>query len=250
MSVPIRILIADDDAGMTQTLADILEAHGHEVVTEGDGEQAVARAREGPFDCIFLDIKMEGLNGVEVLRAIRHHSPDALVVMMTAYSEEDLHSEALAECALAVLIKPLDIDRVLGLIAEVAKKWPVLIVDDDRDFSITLMDALEGHGCPCASAASIEEALRIIARGEMKVIFLDMKLNAISGFEAFITLKRAAPGLAFILMTGYRVEMQEEIEMAMANHAVGCLFKPFDPAEAVRLVEGVRRKRLRELAAA
>jgi len=68
------------------------------------------------FDVILMDIKMPGMNGVETLKEIKMIRPDVTVVMMTAYAVEDLIKEAQREGAYGVLHKPLDVEKMIGLI--------------------------------------------------------------------------------------------------------------------------------------
>ena len=58
-----RVLIVDDDVGMTKSLGDILEFVGHDVAVAQSGTEAIDKAQAGTFDCIFMDIRMPGMNG-------------------------------------------------------------------------------------------------------------------------------------------------------------------------------------------
>ena len=110
------ILIVDDNASMYKTLSFILARKGYAVTTAKDGLEAIVRVEEHPFDMIFLDIKMLPMDGVETYKRIRQVRPEAVVMMMTAYAVEHLIQEALEEGACGVVYKPLDIEKVLGLI--------------------------------------------------------------------------------------------------------------------------------------
>ena len=68
-----------------------------------------------------MDVRMPGIDGVEAFRQIRVHQPDVRMIIMTAYSTQELEQVALDEGAIAFLPKPLDIQKVLGLIGEVVK---------------------------------------------------------------------------------------------------------------------------------
>jgi DNA-binding NtrC family response regulator len=110
------VLIVDDDVGMAETLADILEARRHRVVAVHSGGSAVAAAQESAFDTVLMDIQMPGMNGVEALQAIKETSPATQVILMTAFTRHELVEEARRARAAAVLFKPLDMDQVLELI--------------------------------------------------------------------------------------------------------------------------------------
>ena len=111
-----KILVVDDLKSIRLTLSGILEDEGYKVAMAENGYQAIEAAKQTPFDLIFMDIKMPGINGVQTFREIKKVNPDAAVIMMTAYSVEDLVREALEEGAYAVVYKPFDIEEMLGMI--------------------------------------------------------------------------------------------------------------------------------------
>lgn len=69
-----RVLVADDDRVIRQMLQDTLEARGMEVVTTGNGLEALQKVVEEPYDAVMLDIVMPGMNGMEVCRRIKDHA--------------------------------------------------------------------------------------------------------------------------------------------------------------------------------
>jgi DNA-binding NtrC family response regulator len=110
------VLVVDDDAGMVDTLGDILAARGYEVAMAHSGQAAIGMVRQDPYDVVLMDIQMTGINGVEALKAMKSFSPGIRVIMMTAFTRHELVEEARRSHALAVLPKPLDLERVLTLI--------------------------------------------------------------------------------------------------------------------------------------
>ncbi len=117
------ILVVDDLKSIRQTLGGILGDEGYKVVLAEDGYQAIEAAKKTPFDLVFMDIKMPGINGVQTFREIKKIDPEAVVIMMTAYSVEDLVREALGEGAYGVVYKPFDIDEIVA-VTESALRCP------------------------------------------------------------------------------------------------------------------------------
>ena len=108
------VLVADDEAGMRDTLVAILEHHGYRVSSAADGDAAFGAIQEKAFDVVIMDIRMPGRDGVSVLQEIGVPPPQ--VILMTAYAQEDrLHA---ATNAFAILHKPFDTRRMLGLVAD------------------------------------------------------------------------------------------------------------------------------------
>ena len=118
MDDKVSILIVDDDVGMCETLFDIMEDRDYRPTIALDGYEAIEKVREMAFDAILMDIKMPGMNGVEAFKQIKSIRPETAVVMMTAYAVEGLIEEALREGAYGVLRKPLDVERMIGLIED------------------------------------------------------------------------------------------------------------------------------------
>ena len=111
------VLVVDDDTGMAETLADILEARQFCVGVAHSGDAAVAMTGQEPFDAVLMDIQMPGINGVEALRAMKARAPKLRVIMMSAYTRDELAREAEQASGIPVQPKPLDVDRVLRLVA-------------------------------------------------------------------------------------------------------------------------------------
>ena len=109
MSDITKLLIVDDEENMLTTLEDIFIAKGFEVATVTNGHQAIEYVKKEKVDVILMDFKMPGINGVEASRLIREIVPAIKVIFITAYYEEEIINEALAEGAVGVCHKPLDI---------------------------------------------------------------------------------------------------------------------------------------------
>jgi DNA-binding NtrC family response regulator len=112
-----KILIVDDELIMRESLAGWLERDGHDVETAVSGEAALARLKETRYDILFLDIKMEGLSGLEVLKQVKENDPDVAVVMITAYGSITSAIDAMKNGAYDYLVKPFDPNE-LGVIIE------------------------------------------------------------------------------------------------------------------------------------
>jgi len=106
----LSVLIVDDDDNMAQTLVKILRTRGHQAEAAHTGEQALALAQGNHFDCVLSDIKMPGMNGVELFNAFQKHYPDIPIIMMTAYAPGDLLTAGVVKGVVAVLNKPIDFD--------------------------------------------------------------------------------------------------------------------------------------------
>ena len=117
-----NILLVDDNVSLIRIMSLILGRKGYEVATAETGFEAISMVKEIPYDIIFMDIKMPVMDGVETYKKIKKIRSDAVVMMMTAYSVDDLVQEAIQEGANGIIYKPMDINKVVGIIEEVNRK--------------------------------------------------------------------------------------------------------------------------------
>lgn len=238
-----NILVVDDLKSVRMTLGRVLEDEGHNVVLAEDGYQAIEAAKQTSFDIIFMDIKMPGINGVQTFREVKKINPQAAVIMMTAYSVEDLVREALEEGAYAVVYKPFDIENIVSIIESALRKTLILIVDDRFADRETLKAILEERGYSVVTASSGAEALARVKEKRFDIIFLDVRLPDIDGAQLFEQVEDIDPEVAVIMMTGYSEE--ESVKRAISQGAYTCIYKPFNIDKILALVGEISQRRRR-----
>lgn len=248
MGKSVNILIVDDNVNLSKIMSFILgrKDKGYMVTTAKDGPEAIERVKERPFDIIFMDIKMPFIDGVKAYREIKRIRPDTIVLMMTAYAVEDLVAQALKEGAYGIIYKPLDIERVISLIGRIRDKKQgalILVVDDDPGTCMTLKNILIKKNYQVGIAHNGEKAIAIAQEKIHDIIFIDMKLPTINGLEVFLKIKAIDPELVAVIMTAYRQEMADQVEVALNNSAYACIYKPFDIEKLLRLIEEILEKK-------
>src|SRR5262245_39943238 len=111
-TVPVRVLVADDEESMRHFLQRGLTRLQYEVVAVADGEEAVARWQAAPFAVAVLDLRMPGLDGLQALGRLRSLDPDAIVVLMSAHGTVDAAVEAMHLGAADFVTKPFTIEEL------------------------------------------------------------------------------------------------------------------------------------------
>jgi DNA-binding NtrC family response regulator len=111
-----KILVVDDQEIVRDFFKDVAECMGEDVETAEDGDIAIDICRNRHFDIAFIDMRMPHMNGLDTCKAILSLDPQARVVVMTGYTEEQMIDQALQSGAIAKIYKPFDIDVVVELI--------------------------------------------------------------------------------------------------------------------------------------
>jgi DNA-binding NtrC family response regulator len=117
-----RILVVDDEKNIRTALASLLRKQGYDVQAEGNPEVVGDLVAAGHFNIIVTDLKMQPRNGIEVLEEIRRRSPEAEVVIMTAYATVETAVEAIKKGAYDYVTKPVDPDRLTRLIEQILER--------------------------------------------------------------------------------------------------------------------------------
>src|SRR5574344_1142153 len=117
-----KVLIIDDERSIRNTLKEILEFEGHEISLAADGKEGLDAASVTNFDVIFCDIKMPGMDGIEVLDKLIESGNDASVVMITGHGSVDTAVECIKKGAFDFIQKPLDLNRILITLKNATEK--------------------------------------------------------------------------------------------------------------------------------
>jgi len=115
--VKTKILVVDDEETARISLADILRLEGYEVKAVASGEAAIESLEEDSYDLMLLDIKMPGMDGVEVMLQATEMAPDTLIILLTAYGSLETAVDALRHGAHDYLTKPASPHEILSSVA-------------------------------------------------------------------------------------------------------------------------------------
>ena len=108
-----NVLVVDDDHDMRTLLRDVLEDHGYKVTLAQNGQEALKHLREGEYPVVLTDLRMKGIQGIELLAEIKRSFPDTNVILMTAFGTVETALEAMKQGASDYLMKPVKNDDLL-----------------------------------------------------------------------------------------------------------------------------------------
>jgi DNA-binding NtrC family response regulator len=194
-----RILVVDDEEAQRELLQTVLSGEGYLVETSSSGEEALSAASARTFHLVILDLRMEGMGGLEVLRLLRETAPGTAVLMLTAYASVDTAVEAMRAGAINYLSKPVDIEE---LKVQVEK-------------ALSVADLVEENEGLRAQMGEEIASRNIIGRSPRLIEVMD-------------TLRMAAPSDATILImgeSGTGKELVADAIHALSRRASGPLIK-------------------------
>ena len=243
----LKILVVDDDRRMVKTICDILKVKGYEPVEAYSGEEAVAKAKEKVPDCVLMDIKMPGIDGVEALQSIKTSCPDLPVVLMSAFATPEQAAEAEEHGAYTVLTKPINIQVLLSFLALLRKEESILVVDDDPAFCRTIKAILQQKGYRVETEMNPAKVLGRMELNYKLAVVLDLKLGNADGLEVLKQIRARYPTKPVIMVTGYGGEMAASIAKGEEIGAYACLYKPLEIERLVGIIEEVSRRKRQAL---
>ncbi|HKI31540.1 MAG TPA: response regulator, partial [Gemmataceae bacterium] len=216
---PPTILVVDDEVDTCRNLSDILTDLGYAVDVAHDGPSALELVRRNAYDVALLDLRMPGMDGLELFHRIRQLRSGTVGIIVTAYVGTDTAERALAAGAWQVLAKPVDFPRLLGLVEEAVGQPLVLIVDDDPDLCQSLRDVLCDRGYRVCLAHDESDAATHLRDTSFRVVLIDMKLPDGDGAGVYRLVREANPQARTVVITGYRGEMEQRVQEVLREGA-------------------------------
>jgi DNA-binding NtrC family response regulator len=231
------VLVIDDNAALAENIAEILEDFGVEVRLAMDAQQALDCFGEREWSLVVTDVRMPGIDGLELLSLIKERSPGTPVLVMTGYADRDTVNRAHHSGALAVVNKPLDLDAFIDLVERLAEaEKAVLVVEDDVALCGNLTDILcEERGMIPHPATSVALARKLAAAVDFKIALIDLRLPDGSGLALARELSERPDGSRrpVIIMTGYPEELERTSSTSASDEDISVqdgvivLTKPF-----------------------
>lgn len=258
-----KVLVADDEPDIRETLREYLTLRGYEVLEAGNGLEVLLQVKHERPGAIVLDLRMPRLGGIEALKRIRVFDPGINVVVLTAETEPEVLKQARGSGARAVLAKPVNLSRLLAALqgdvdepeaspqpvgetthasasteAAAGATTQVMVVDDDAAMREMLTEFLTLRGCRVSAVSDGATAVRKIVEAPPDVVLLDIDMPGLKGTEALPTIRAVAPGTTVIMVSGTHDE--DVARSALAHGAFDYIVKPVDLNYLAQSLETLR----------
>jgi two-component system response regulator (stage 0 sporulation protein F) len=125
MNVKQVILIVDDEEGLREGLGKLLESEGYAVLSAENGEQALEILQRSRIDLVLTDMRMPGMDGIELLKKIRERHGDLGVIILTGYGQIESYIEAMNFGAIEYVSKPFKVNELKFIVNKVLNNSPV-----------------------------------------------------------------------------------------------------------------------------
>lgn len=233
-----RILVVDDDRAMVRTLCDVLRLQGWQANGVYSGADAIAAVEAEQYPIVLMDVKMPGMDGVAAFKTLKKVRPGIKVLLMTAYTAQDLLREAEREGVLRVLPKPVPPGPLMELLDQcLQNERPVLLVDHDQSFLSSLSDVLRTRGYPALTANDLDEAMEALERASPAAVLLHLRINGVEPRESVVAIHDISPEAALILYSGHRNSLDEAKTSIPSSWVYAYLQKPFSIDRLTALID-------------
>ncbi|MDP8252991.1 MAG: response regulator [Candidatus Kaelpia aquatica] len=209
-----RILLADDDRGLLDSISDFLSLEDFDVETVNEGQKALSAIKDGNFDLVITDIKMPGLSGLEVLKKAREIDPELPIMIMTGFASLETAIEAVRDGAYEYMTKPFDMEKFLNVVTRAVKQRK--LATENKELLNNLVDLDRQLESRLNQIFALGEVTKVITN----ISDLDIALEAVVNMSSEIT---GAKNIALLLLDDSTSEMVVQ------------MFKGFDEKALSRL---------------
>jgi two-component system response regulator (stage 0 sporulation protein F) len=229
-----RILVVDDQVGLAENIAEILQGVGFQTDVAASAEEALARVDQGDVTAVVTDFRLPGASGAQLTAELRRRGHRMPVLMMSAYTDEGTIEQSRAAGAWLFLPKPVPLPTLIDAFDSLARQpASALLVDDERSLAENLAEALTTAGHDVVVAHTVADALAHNRRIQTAV--LDVRLPDGSGLDIARQLRARDPDIQILFISGYPEALDDERQTTVAGSEA--LEKPLDPGLVVSWVE-------------
>jgi DNA-binding response OmpR family regulator len=231
-----RVLVIDDDRDLAESVAELLEARGHEVALAFSGREGLVQLSRQAFDFVLVDIEMPEKSGVDTFLEIRKNGFDIPIALMTGSSVEQPLYDALETGSLCLVRPRSSAGEIIAATRGKQSRCVVLVSNNVTSLVARIQPFLNQQHCTTVIARTSAEGLNWVISGLADCLVLDQPLSSAAGLYIYLSLKRksgTAPTIVVTLPQDAPHDATSSIEAMTAD----ILRKPFDPEEVLAWLE-------------
>ncbi len=209
----IKVLVVDDEEVIRKGICRVMEGRGYQAESSESGFGAIEKLQKAPFNIVITDLKMPGMDGIEVLKAIKILQPNVPVIIITGYSTVDTAVEAMKNGAFDYIAKPFTPKQIIEMVEKALEQRTVQMQ--------------RGHPAVGPSLNGFE-----IFVGESEAMQ-----------KVYSRIKQVAPTDSTVLITGQSGTGKELVARAIHKNSMRCN-KPFVAVDCTSLVENLLESEL------
>jgi two-component system response regulator AtoC len=165
----VDVLVVEDDADVADEVVELLQEEGHRVTLARDGEHALRQLQHAAFDLVVSDVRLPGVDGLQVFRFVRDHFSSTAVILMSAYGTVPEAVDALRDNAAHYLRKPFEREHLVRAVREVAAQRALQRARRDRgdDWPASHAPTLVGE---CPAMRELQQRIAVMAQSDAPVL--------------------------------------------------------------------------------
>ncbi len=221
-----RVLVVEDEEGIRCLLDTALTANGYSVELFPDAEAALAATRPADFDVAVVDIRMPGMDGLELSRTLRAADADLPVIIITAHADMDSAREAIRLGAYDYIAKPFDVDEVLLSVSRSAERRALLA--ENRAYQRDLEARVEERTRQlCDAMHRIEQSFQDVQKAHLESIFVLSRVTELNDEYTGNHIRRVSAYCGEVAKAlGSGQEFVEQITYSSPMHDIGKISIP------------------------
>ncbi|MGA2050926.1 MAG: response regulator [Terracidiphilus sp.] len=238
------ISIVDDDESIRRSTKLLIESFGLRAAVFESAESYLNSGQLRDTACLVVDIRMPGMNGLELQSRLASTGSNVPIVFITVYDDEESRGRAMRAGAVAFLGKPFHDEQLLQTIHSALQNEPRLpklisIVDDDESIRRTTMLLIESFGFQAAVFESAENFLKSDNLKKASCLIVDLQMPGMDGLQLQSHLAALGNSIPIIFITAH--ESQESRRRALQAGAVAFLGKPFSEEQLLQTIHSALR---------
>ena len=246
-STQTSILVVDDDESTRKSTTLLIESFGFQAAGFESAESLLKSGQLGETLCLIIDVRMPGMNGLQLQSHIAAAGYKIPIIFITAYDDRESRRRAMQAGAVAFLAKPFSDELLLQTLRSAlpqqlkAKPNLISLVDDDESIRRTMTLLIQSFGFQAAVFDSAESLLTSHQLRETSCLIVDVQMPGMNGLQLQRHLASSGYNIPIVFLTAY--DNKESRQQAMQAGAVAFLSKPFNDELLLQTIRTAVRDR-------